>query len=123
MHTQPDLTEAGILQLLQRVIDPEIGLNIIDLGLVYQVAFAEDKKVRVSMTLTTPSCPMGQTIHHSVCNLLEEHYPGFSIEVDLVWFPRWDPEMISEAGQARLNGSYQLPGHSHGHESLWGRYL
>jgi metal-sulfur cluster biosynthetic enzyme len=113
----------NMLQLLKRVIDPEIGLNIVDLGLVYQVALPADNQIKITMTLTTKACPMGQTICNSVTNVLENHYPGFTVEVELVWLPMWDPEMISEAGQAQLNGGYQAPGRSHGHESLWDRFL
>lgn len=121
MQTETDYTE-NILQLLKRVIDPEIGLNIVDLGLVYQVELPEDKQIKITMTLTTPGCPMGQTIQNSVTKLLESHYPGYGIDLELAWFPRWDPEMISEAGQLQLNGGYPDPGRSHGHEDLWDRF-
>jgi metal-sulfur cluster biosynthetic enzyme len=106
----------NILQLLKRVIDPEIGLNIVDLGLVYQVEMPQAKQIKVTMTLTTPGCPMGQTISNAVTSLLESHYPGFSIAVELAWFPRWAPEMISKEGQAQLHGG------DHGLEDLWDRF-
>ena len=113
----------NIYQLLKEVIDPEIGLNIVDLGLVYEVSLPEEKLIKITMTLTTPGCPMGQTINNSVVNILEKHYPDFKTEVELVWFPMWDAAMISEAGQAQLNGEFQPPSRDHGHESLWDRFF
>jgi metal-sulfur cluster biosynthetic enzyme len=112
----------NVMQLLKQVIDPEIGLNIVDLGLVYQVEAEEDKQIKITMTLTTPACPMGQTISNAVTNLLKKHYPDSDIVVDLVWFPMWSADMISEAGQAQLNGGLGSQNH-HPHESLWDRYL
>jgi metal-sulfur cluster biosynthetic enzyme len=111
-----------VYEVLKQVIDPEIGLNIVDLGLVYQVALPDDKSIKVTMTLTTPGCPMGQTINDAVVNVLGKHYPSFTTEVELVWFPLWDSGMISEAGQAQLNGSYQPENRDHG-QSLWDRFF
>jgi metal-sulfur cluster biosynthetic enzyme len=92
------------LSALEKVEDPEIGLNIVDLGLVYQVDFDEDaRKIYVSMTLTTQFCPMGAAILDSVRNALEKRFPGDEIQVDLVFDPPWNYEMISETGQNFLN--------------------
>jgi metal-sulfur cluster biosynthetic enzyme len=111
-----------VYEVLKEVIDPEIGLNIVDLGLVYQVALSEDDVLKITMTLTTPGCPMGQTIHQAVVNVLKKHYPGFTIEVELVWQPMWDADMITEAGQAQLNDGYQPQNRDHG-QSLWDRFF
>jgi metal-sulfur cluster biosynthetic enzyme len=113
----------NIFKLLKQVIDPEIGLNIVDLGLVYEVALPEENLIKITMTLTTPGCPMGQTINNSVINILEKHYPDYKIEVELVWFPMWDAAMISETGQAQLNGGYEPQNRNHDHESLWDRFF
>jgi metal-sulfur cluster biosynthetic enzyme len=110
-------------ELLRQVIDPEIGINIVDLGLVYGVAVSEDKIITITMTLTSPGCPMGQMITSAVTNLLEKHLPDFQIKVELVWLPIWESDMISEAGQAQLNGGYQPHNHGQGHESLWDRFF
>ena len=112
----------NIYKLLKQVIDPEIGLNIVDLGLVYEVALAEDNALTITMTLTSPGCPMGQMITSAVTNVLEKHYSGYKVVVNLVWAPMWDSDMISEAGQAQLNGGYQPQPHNHG-GSLWDRYF
>jgi metal-sulfur cluster biosynthetic enzyme len=111
-----------VLQQLKQVIDPEIGINIVDLGLVYQVALDEDKRLTVQMTLTTPGCPMGQTIQLAVRNVLESHFPGYKVIVELVWTPMWEPDLISEVGQRQLNGGFKRPERHHG-ESLWDRYF
>ena len=92
--------------LLKDVIDPEIGINIVDLGLVYELSLSEDKEIKVTMTLTTPGCPMSNTITGTVTNLLERHLPGYTVKVDLVWFPMWEPEMITEEGQRQLDGGF-----------------
>lgn len=92
------------LASLQQVIDPEIGLNIVDLGLVYQIDFDEaEKKVFVSMTLTTQFCPMGESIHNSATRALQQAFPAYVIQVDLVFDPPWSHERISEQGQLFLN--------------------
>jgi metal-sulfur cluster biosynthetic enzyme len=113
----------NIYGLLKQVIDPEIGINIVDLGLVYEVAVSEDEIITITMTLTSPGCPMGQMITSAVTNLLEKHMPDFQMKVELVWMPRWDSDMISEAGQAQLNGGYQPHHQGHGYESLWDRFF
>ena len=92
--------------LLKDVIDPEIGINIVDLGLVYELSLSEEKEIKVTMTLTTPGCPMSNTITGTVTNLLERHLPGYKVKVDLVWFPMWEPEMITEEGQRQLDGGF-----------------
>jgi metal-sulfur cluster biosynthetic enzyme len=112
----------NIYEVLKEVIDPEIGLNIVDLGLVYEVALSEDKTITVNMTLTSPGCPMGQMITNAVTNVLEKNYPDYKIVVELVWLPMWDSDMISEAGQAQLNGGYQPQNRDHG-GSLWDRFF
>ena len=93
-------------ELLKKVIDPEIGINIVDLGLVYELSLSEDKEIKVTMTLTTPGCPMSNTITGTVTNLLSRHLPGYTVKVDLVWFPAWEPEMITEEGQRQRDGGF-----------------
>ncbi|MDX5347461.1 MAG: metal-sulfur cluster assembly factor [Hymenobacteraceae bacterium] len=119
-------SEIEVLQqtdaLLKQVIDPEIGLNIVDLGLVYKLSVSEEKEIVVTMTLTTPGCPMSQTITATVTNLLETNLPEYKAKVDLVWFPMWDPEMITEEGQKQLNGIIEFkPKEDTG--SIWDRFF
>ncbi len=100
MNTQPQPPdEAAVMNVLRQIIDPELGCNIVDLGLVYSVAIAGGK-VTVAMTLTTPGCPMHDSIRWGVRNALLELAGVTDVEVELVWDPPWHPSMMTEAGRA-----------------------
>ena len=93
------------LGALYHVIDPEIGLNIVDLGLLYQIDFDEGNKIiLVSMTLTTQFCPMGDSIRSNATQAMEQDFPGYTIDLQLVFDPPWSSDRISEQGQKFLNG-------------------
>jgi len=92
------------LAALQHVMDPEIGLNVVDLGLVYQVDFDEaNRKIFTSITLTTQFCPMGQSIADAVARTLQDTFPDDNVQVEVSFDPPWNPEMISEEGRNFLN--------------------
>ena len=94
------LNEAAVLDALRQVIDPEIDCNLVDLGLIYNVAIT-GSKVKVTMTLTTPGCPMHESLCAGVqtaCLLLEGVDDA---EVELVWDPPWHPAMMTETGRAQ----------------------
>lgn len=92
------LTESALLETLRQVLDPELGCNIVDLGLVYDVAVSAGK-VKVTMTLTTPGCPMHESIGWGVKTALLE-IPGVEeAEVNVVWEPPWHPSMVTAAGR------------------------
>lgn len=92
------------LAALQNVMDPEIGLNIVDLGLVYQIDFNEAKKtIYCTMTLTTQFCPMGESITNAARENLKLNFPDYEPTIELTFDPPWNHEMISEAGQEFLN--------------------
>jgi metal-sulfur cluster biosynthetic enzyme len=94
------LSETAVLDALRQVIDPEIGCNLVDLGLIYDVAIT-GAKVKVTMTLTTPGCPM----HESLCAGVQTAVLGLDgvedAEVELVWDPPWHPAMMTEIGRAQ----------------------
>jgi metal-sulfur cluster biosynthetic enzyme len=91
-----------VLEALQQVIDPELGVSVVDLGLVYR-AEAEDGHVRVAMTMTTPACPLGRSLAEEAEAAIWQTVPGVkSVEVDLVWEPPWQPSMMSGAARQRL---------------------
>jgi metal-sulfur cluster biosynthetic enzyme len=93
-----------IVENLRSVIDPELDLNIIDLGLVYEVGVDElNLEIKVIVTLSSKFCPMGDAILQSVKNCLEHHYPNYTICVQLTWEPQWNYEMISEEGRRQLS--------------------
>ena len=92
------------LAALKAVVDPEIGLNIIDLGLIRQIDFEETTgKVYVLMTLTTQFCPMGESIVDAVQRVLENEFAGAAIVVDLSFQPAWNYDQVSEEGKIFLN--------------------
>lgn len=102
MYMKNDLTLA-----LQSVIDPELHVNIVDLGLVYTVEVAQKEMiVKVGMTLSSRFCPMGESILSAVENCIERNFAMFKAEVLLVWEPVWNYDFISTAGVAQLRGGH-----------------
>ena len=96
------MTEADIIAALQGVNDPEVGVNIVDLGLVYSTEIDSDK-VRIVMTMTTPACPMHSYLTQEVRAAIMDRFEGISgVNVDLVWDPPWSPRMISAKGKRQL---------------------
>ena len=83
--------EGTVTELLREVIDPELGINIVDLGLLRGVAVAGNT-VRVVTTLTTPACPLGPYITEQITDLLTQVITITDVEVEVVWSPPWDPD-------------------------------
>jgi metal-sulfur cluster biosynthetic enzyme len=94
-----------VLDALREIIDPEVGLNIVDLGLIYAIE-ARARAIRVRMTMTTPFCPMGGMLTDEVRAVVAHRFPVRRIDVDLVWEPRWQPDMVSPIARLEfgLNG-------------------
>ena len=91
-----------ILESLSDVYDPELGVNVVDLGLVYDVDVNEEGHVIITMTLTTPGCPMHESIGEGVGRMLQD-IPGVtSGEIRLVWDPPWDPSRMTVEGRRML---------------------
>jgi len=89
---------------LQEVYDPEVGLNVVDMGLIYKLNFDEEaKRIDALMTLSTQFCPMGESIVKGVLNRLKTSFPGYDAQVNLTFDPPWNYEMISEDGRNFLN--------------------
>jgi metal-sulfur cluster biosynthetic enzyme len=91
-----------IYEALHNVYDTELGINIVDLGLVYNVDLREDGFVTITMTLTTPGCPMHESIGEGVGAALQPIGGVTGGTIQLVWEPRWEPAMMTEAGRAEL---------------------
>lgn len=88
---------------LRTVIDPEMGENIVDLGLVYRVEVL-GAVARIDLTMTSPACPMGEMILEDVHAALRELLPaGFEYKVQLVWEPPWEPSMMSDAARRHFD--------------------
>lgn len=91
------------LQDLYNVYDPEIGLNIVDLGLIYELYFDDiDKKLVCIMTLTTQFCPMGDAIIADTRNSLTKSFPDWEVTINLIFEPAWNFSMLSSGGRAYL---------------------
>ena len=92
----------GVRNLLRRIIDPEVGVNIVDLGLIYDID-ADDGTIRVEMTMTSPACPMGEMIIDDAYAELDRILPDeCQPEIRIVWEPPWNPSMMSEKCRLRL---------------------
>lgn len=94
--------ERAIIDALRTVFDPEIPVNIYELGLIYNVACKEDSHVDVTMTLTSPACPVAGTLPGEVQDKVESVDGVASAKVDVVWDPVWEPSMMSEAARLEL---------------------
>ena len=93
---------AVVRNALREVIDPELGVNIVDLGLVYGVD-VDGARVRVTMTMTSPACPLGDHLKDLVGSSIRARVPDVEdVEVELVWDPPWIPELMSEEARRQL---------------------
>ena len=99
------VSEADITEALRSVEDPEAGMSIVDLGLVYGIAVAPGK-VRVEMTMTSPACPVAPYLVDEATAAIRAIAPeGTDVEVELVWEPPWTPERMSPKAQKRFGWS------------------
>ena len=97
------VSETEVIEAIQTVYDPEIPVNIYDLGLIYDVNVDENNNVEVKMTLTTPNCPVAESLPMEVENTVKEVKEVNKVNLELVWDPPWDKSMITEAGKLELN--------------------
>ena len=96
------IAQDDIREVLRDIIDPEIGLNIVDLGLVYRAERVADG-IEVDLTMTTRACPLGEMIMQEARVVLAAHFPDVArVSINLVWEPPWTPEMMSVRGQEQL---------------------
>lgn len=92
----------GVWNALREVIDPELGINVVDLGLVYDVR-AHEGNIRVVMTMTTRACPLGAYLSERAVAAVRKRDPSaHSVDVEMTWDPPWDPTMMSAAAKAQL---------------------
>lgn len=98
----PALTAESAIDALHAVIDPEVGVNIVDLGLVYDLKVASGD-VSVKMTMTTPACPLGPYLTNAVESCLWQFPEVHLVDVQVVWDPPWEPEaMMSDEAKRQL---------------------
>ncbi|MFZ0383131.1 MAG: metal-sulfur cluster assembly factor [Solirubrobacteraceae bacterium] len=96
------LTPSLVRGLLRTVIDPELGVNIVDLGLVYHIATEPQGLVAIEMTLTTPGCPLGGFLDDQIRARLAQLPQVTDLRIELVWEPPWDPAAMSDAAKEQL---------------------
>jgi metal-sulfur cluster biosynthetic enzyme len=87
-----------VLEALRDVLDPEVGLNVVDLGLVYGIE-TSGRSVRVRLTMTTPACPLGEHIASEARDVIASSLPDHDVEVQLVWDPPWTPARMSDSAR------------------------
>jgi len=91
-----------IYEQLRRVNDPELNINVVDLGLIYDVTLSDEGNLSITMTLTTPGCPLHDSIVNGVKHAVASVDGIKDVDVDLVWSPAWTPERMTEAGRRAL---------------------
>jgi len=97
------VTSQQVLDSLKQCLDPEIPINVVDMGLIYGVNVTDDNKVDIKMTMTTRGCPLHDTLVSDVKRYVNK-VPGVSaINVEIVWEPVWTPEKMSEEGKKLIN--------------------
>ena len=94
--------KAKVIAEIKKIYDPEIPVNIYELGLIYDISI-KDKDVSVKMTLTTPNCPVAESLPKEVKDSILEIKEVKKVDLDLVWEPPWDKSMMSEAAKLELN--------------------
>jgi|TARA_B110000438_G_scaffold151865_1_gene145894 FeS assembly SUF system protein len=92
-----------VIKEIQKIYDPEIPVNIYELGLIYDVKINNKNEVSVKMTLTTPNCPVAESLPKEVKDSIMNVDGVDKVELDLVWDPPWDKSMMSEAAKLELN--------------------
>lgn len=94
--------EIEVLDLLKNVMDPEIEINIVDLGLIYELDYDGEHTIDIDLTFSTPACPLGDTIVSNIKETILRSYPNITTNVNIVFEPRWSTDLISEEGKRTL---------------------
>ena len=92
-----------VIAEIKKIYDPEIPVNIYELGLIYDIKIDEKNNVKVNMTLTTPNCPVAESLPKEVKDSIMEIKEVNKVDLDLVWEPPWDKDKMSEAAKLELN--------------------
>jgi len=92
-----------VIEAVKKVYDPEIPVNIYELGLIYKIDVDEKNKVNVDMTLTSPNCPVAESLPNEVKENIKKVEGVSDVNLNLVWEPPWDKDKMSEAAKLELN--------------------
>tara|TARA_Y100000817_G_scaffold281900_1_gene246817 strand:- start:179 stop:478 length:300 start_codon:yes stop_codon:yes gene_type:complete len=92
-----------VIAEIKKIYDPEIPVNIYELGLIYDIIVDNNNNVKIDMTLTTPNCPVAESLPNEVKNSVKEIKEVKDVDLKLVWEPPWDKSMMSESAKLELN--------------------
>ena len=92
-----------VIEEIKKIYDPEIPVNIYELGLIYKIEVDDKNKVNIDMTLTSPNCPVAESLPKEVKDSIMEIKEVKNVDLELVWEPPWDKSMMSEAAKLELN--------------------
>ena len=95
--------KSKVIEVVKKIYDPEIPVNIYDLGLIYKIDVDEKNKVNVDMTLTSPNCPVAESLPNEVKENIKKVEGVSDVNLNLVWEPPWDKDKMSEAAKLELN--------------------
>ena len=95
--------KAKIIAEIKKIYDPEIPVNIYELGLIYDIIIDRKNNIKVNMTLTTPNCPVAESLPKEVKDSIMEIKEVNKVDLDLVWDPPWNKNMMSESAKLELN--------------------
>lgn len=98
--------EIEVYDSLKNVIDPELGINIVDLGLIYKIKYSAETGIEITMTLSTQGCPMGDVIMNHMDVVLTEKFPGIKHHMELTWEPQWTSAFVTPEGKKALGFTY-----------------
>jgi metal-sulfur cluster biosynthetic enzyme len=96
-------TDSEIREALRTVIDPELGVNIVDLGLVYRIDIDNESRAHITMTMTTPACPLGDYLKDLAASAIRERVSSVDhVDITFEWDPPWSPDMMSAEARRQL---------------------
>lgn len=103
-YTEEEITKIKdrILEALEMVIDPELGIDIVNLGLVYEIRFEQDGRTEIDMTLTTMGCPLADLLTNQIHDVMKDVPEVTNVEVKLVWYPAWTVDKMSRYARIAL---------------------
>ena len=103
-YTEEEITKIKdrILEALEMVIDPELGIDIVNLGLVYEIRFEQDGRTEIDMTLPTMGCPLADLLTNQIHDVMKDVPEVTSVEVKLVWYPAWTVDKMSRYARIAL---------------------
>ncbi len=92
-----------VIAEIKKIYDPEIPVNIYELGLIYDINVDKDNNIKIDMTLTSPNCPVAESLPNEVKNSVKEIKEVKNVDLNLVWEPPWDKSMMTESAKLELN--------------------